>query len=91
MTKSSQQATGNLPDINQRNADWYIDKVVQYMVFLMYITLVGLATNLFLGYCPLARMMYLLPWNRDEAFSAGLLGRVFFSPPVKGQFTPASS
>lgn len=61
---------------------------VPYMVFLMYITLVGVATNLFLGYCPLARLLYLLPWNRDEAFSPGLLGRVFLSPPVAGKFEP---
>ncbi len=63
---------------------------VPYMVLLMYITLVGLATNLFLGYCPLARMMYLMPWNRDEKFSVELLGRVFLSPPVAGKFQPAN-
>ena len=39
-----------------------------YMVILMYITTVGLATNLFVGYCPLARTMYLFPWNREESF-----------------------
>jgi hypothetical protein len=59
------------------------------MTILMYITLVGLGTNLFLGYCPLARMMYLMPWNRDEKFSLGLVGRVFFSPPMPGKFEPA--
>ena len=60
------------------------------MLFLMYITLVGLATNIFLGYCPLARMMYLMPWNRDEPFSLNLVGRVFLSAPVQGQFRPIS-
>jgi hypothetical protein len=60
------------------------------MIFLMYITLAGLATNLFLGYCPLARMMYLMPWNHDEGFSLSLLARVFLSPPMPGQFKPAS-
>jgi hypothetical protein len=64
---------------------------VPYMVFLMYITVVGLATNLFFGYCPLARMLYLLPWNREEPFSFGLIARVFFSPPVVGQFKPRPS
>jgi hypothetical protein len=63
---------------------------VPYMVILMYITLVGLATNLFLGYCPLARMMYLMPWNRDEKFSLDLVGRVIFSPPIPGHFKPIS-
>ena len=61
------------------------------MLFLMYITLVGLATNIFLGYCPLARMMYLMPWNRDEPFSLNLVGRVFLSAPVQGQFRPVSN
>jgi len=60
------------------------------MLFLMYITLVGLAANIFLGYCPLARMMYLMPWNRDESFSISLMGRVFLSPPMHGQFKPSA-
>jgi len=60
------------------------------LTILMYITLVGLATNLFLGYCPLARMMCLMPWNRQEAFSLSLLGRVFFSAPMPGKFKPAA-
>jgi len=61
---------------------------VPHLTVLMYITLVGLATNLFLGYCPLARMMSLMPWNRNENFSLGLVGRVFFSPPMPGKFEP---
>ena len=63
---------------------------IPHLVVLMYITLVGLATNIFLGYCPLARMMYLMPWNRSEKFSLDLVGRVFFSAPVPGKFEPAS-
>lgn len=61
---------------------------VPYMVILMYISTIGLFTNLFLGYCPLARSLYLLPWNRDEPMSLDLLQRVVMSPPVKGQFKP---
>ena len=64
---------------------------VPYLTFLMVITLVGLATNLFLGYCPLARMMSLLPWNRNEKFSLGLVGRVFLSPPMPGKFEPPAA
>lgn len=63
---------------------------VPHMVILMYITTIGLASNLFIGYCPLARMMYLLPWNREESFSFGLLKRVILTPPVPGRFKPAS-
>lgn len=61
------------------------------MVFLMYISTFGLATNLFVNYCPLARMLYLLPWNREEPFSPGLVIRVFLSPPVTGKFKPQPS
>ncbi len=64
---------------------------VPYMEILMYITMVGLATNLFWGYCPLARMLYLLPWNREERFSFNLLRRVFLSPPVAGKFRPQNN
>lgn len=63
---------------------------VPYMVILMYITTIGLASNLFLNYCPLARMMYLLPWNREEHFSFNLLMRVILTPPVPGRFKPVS-
>ena len=68
-----------------------IGTYVPFMDFLMYVTILGLATNLFWGYCPLARMLYLLPWNREESFSLDLMKRVFFSPPVTGKFTPPPS
>ena len=63
-----------------------IGTYVPYMTILMYITTIGLATNLFLGYCPLARIIYLLPINREEPFSLELVIKVFFSPHTKGQF-----
>ena len=59
---------------------------VPYMVILMYITTIGLASNLFLGYCPLARTMYLLPWNREDSFSLELFKRVIMTSPTSGQF-----
>ena len=62
---------------------------VPHMTFLMYIATIGLIGNLFFGYCTLARLMYLLPWNRDEAFSLGLVGRVLSTPPTDGRFKPA--
>jgi hypothetical protein len=64
---------------------------VPYMIILMYITTIGLVMNLFLSYCPLARMLYLFPWNRQEPFSLNLVARVFLSPPVAGEFRPRSS
>ncbi len=58
--------------------------------FLMLITTVGLAGNLFFRYCPLARMLYLAPWNRNEPLTLDYVRRVFLSPPAKGAFIPGS-
>ena len=63
---------------------------IPYMTILLYITIIGLTTNLFLGYCPLARMLYLLPINRTEPFNVDLIKCVFLTPPVRGQFKPVS-
>ncbi len=68
-----------------------IGTYVPHMQILMYITTIGLATNLFWGYCPLARMLYLLPWNRREPFSFDLVRRVALTPPVNGRFTPTGT
>lgn len=59
-----------------------------YSSWMMYVTLLGLTANLIVGWCPLARMLYLLPWNRQEPLAADLLARVFFSGPVAGRFQP---
>lgn len=65
-----------------------IGTYVPYMGVLMPIASVGLASNLFWGYCPLARMLYLLlPWNRRQPLSPDLVKRVIFSPPMHGRFT----
>jgi drug/metabolite transporter (DMT)-like permease len=57
-----------------------------YQFILMLITTIGLAANVFFGYCLLARTLYLLPINRREPLSVDLVKRVFLSPPVKGRF-----
>jgi hypothetical protein len=66
-----------------------IGTYVPHMTFLMIITTIGLASNLFFGYCPLARMLYLLPINRNEPFPLNLVKRVFLTPAVNGRFTPS--
>ncbi len=65
-----------------------IGTYVPGMIVLMYITTVGLAANLFLNYCPLARLMLLMPWNRAEPLSPDYFKRVFLSPPSQGRFIP---
>lgn len=63
---------------------------VPHMAVLLYITTIGLIGNLFFNYCLLARLLYLLPWNRDEQLTVGLVQRVFFTPPSQGPFRPVS-
>ena len=36
------------------------------------------------GYCTMARLVSLLPWNRSEPFSLLLLQRTFLTRPVRG-------
>lgn len=36
------------------------------------------------GYCAMARLLSLMPWNRRVPFTFGLLMRTFFSRPVRG-------
>jgi hypothetical protein len=45
---------------------------------------VGTWAQVIFGYCAMARCVSLLPWNREEGFSFGLLARTFFSRPVPG-------
>ncbi len=50
------------------------------------ITTIGLAANIAFGYCPLARMMYFLPWNRAHELDWRLAIRVWTQTPGPGRF-----
>lgn len=52
--------------------------------FLYWIPAVGIWVFVLTGYCFLARLLSLMPWNRSEPFSASLIKRTFLTPPVKG-------
>jgi hypothetical protein len=45
---------------------------------------VGVNALLVADYCPLARMLVLMPWNRPVPWSWGLLLWAIFSPPLPG-------
>lgn len=49
-----------------------------------WIPTIGTWAQILLGYCTMARLVSLLPWNRSEPFSFRLLKRTFFSAPVRG-------
>jgi hypothetical protein len=54
---------------------------------LLYLPLVGVAARLSTGYCLLARLVWLLPWNRQQPLSGRLLRRTLLSAPVVGPFS----
>lgn len=51
---------------------------------LYWIPTVGTWAQVLFGYCAMARIVSLLPWNRSDAMSLQLLRRTFLSAPVRG-------
>ncbi|BAV34197.1 hypothetical protein SCL_1906 [Sulfuricaulis limicola] len=54
------------------------------LYFIYYIQLIGTSAMVLFGYCPLARFMSLMPWNRSEPFSRSLVMRTILAPPTRG-------
>lgn len=50
-----------------------------------WVPLLGTIGMLVFGYCPMARFLSVMPWNRREALSVDLLCRTFLSAPVIGR------
>jgi hypothetical protein len=46
--------------------------------------LAGTITLLAFGYCPLARLLGLAPWNRKRPLSLALIARVLLGRPING-------
>ncbi len=53
--------------------------------WLFWIPTVGTWAQVLVGYCTMARLVSLFPWNRREPFTARLVWRTFLSAPVKGR------
>ena len=51
---------------------------------LHWLQLAGTSALLAFDYCPLARALALMPWNRRMPLSAALIRRVFLTLPVRG-------
>lgn len=49
-----------------------------------WIPAIGTWAQVIFGYCTMARLVSLFPWNRDESISVALLKRTFLSRPVRG-------
>src|SRR5687767_6451425 len=60
---------------------------VPQMRWLYWLPMVGTFALVIFGYCLLARILYLLPWNRMEPLSIDLLRRTFVSRPDLSRFS----
>ena len=54
------------------------------MQWLYWVPMVGTWAQLVFGYCTMARLVSLMPWNRSAPFTLELLWQTFFSAPVRG-------
>lgn len=55
-----------------------------FMQWLYWVPFIGTWAQVIFGYCAMARLVSLWPWNRNENFTLALLIKTFFSPPVRG-------
>lgn len=67
---------------------WYLMLLIvswyEPFQLLYWIPTVGTWAQIIFGYCAMARIVSLFPWNKDEKFSMTLLYKTFFSRPVRG-------
>ena len=54
------------------------------MRWLFWIPMIGTWAQVLVGYCTMARLVSLLPWNRNEPLTWRLVWRRFVSAPVRG-------
>ena len=57
---------------------------LEFMRWIYWIPVVGVAAQLTVGYCLMARVMSLMPWNLQGPFTWYLFKKTIFSKPVKG-------
>ncbi|MCU7932095.1 MAG: hypothetical protein KZQ90_14935 [Candidatus Thiodiazotropha sp. (ex Codakia rugifera)] len=57
---------------------------VAFLGWIHWIQLLGTTALLTTGYCPLARVLSLAPWNRIRPLSWNLFVTTIFTPPVSG-------
>lgn len=60
-----------------------------HMVVLHWIQTIGVWAEVLAGYCLLARLLALLPWNRAVPLTLGVVHFVLFSPPGRGSILRA--
>lgn len=67
---------------------WYLMLLllawIEPMQWLYWIPTIGTWAQIVFGYCTMARLVSLFPWNRSEPFSFALVKKTFLSRPVIG-------
>jgi CDP-diglyceride synthetase len=67
---------------------WYLILLLvslpEIMRWLYWLPCVGTWAQIIFGYCAMARLVSLWPWNREDAFSMNLVFNTFLSRPVRG-------
>jgi hypothetical protein len=67
---------------------WYLMLLIvalpEPLQLIYWIPTIGTWAQIIFGYCAMARLVSLLPWNRSQPFSYALLIKTFFSRPVRG-------
>ena len=67
---------------------WYLMLLLisfpNFMQWLYWVPCIGTWAQVVFGYCAMARIVSLWPWNRREQFTLKLLIKTFFSRPVRG-------
>jgi hypothetical protein len=64
--------------------------LLPHMWWMHWSQLLGTSAMVLVGYCPLVRMLTLLPWNRREPLTRSLAHRVFTAAPTGGLLVPPS-
>ena len=80
--------SGNITAFPVQVRFWYLMllwvALPEPMQWLYWIPCIGTWAQVIFAYCAMARMVSLLPWNREQAFSFSLLNKTFLSRPVRG-------
>ena len=67
---------------------WYLILLIvslpEAMQWLYWVPSIGTWAQIIFGYCAMARLVSLWPWNRSEKLSLKSLAKTFSSRPVKG-------
>ncbi|MGE5154984.1 MAG: hypothetical protein ACM3ST_13335 [Bdellovibrio bacteriovorus] len=69
---------------------WMLAGLWQPLGFFHWIQLAGTTTAVLVDYCPMARLLSLLPWNRRSPLNVRLVAWTFLRPPVRGSILDAA-